>query len=102
MQRSWRSDADKLTFIVCAVAPGEAEAEAALMKGVGVDDGRGEGRVQKITPEKQDKAEYMIGDVNLFLYEDEDEDENEEDVDEHEHEHDHEHEHRPRRRRCET
>ncbi|CAO2648728.1 Nn.00g096770.m01.CDS01 [Neocucurbitaria sp. VM-36] len=72
MQRSWRTDADKLTFIVCA-APAETAAALSIRD---VD-----AEVQ-ITPEKQDAAECMIGDVNLFLYEEEGEEEEEEDVDE--------------------
>lgn len=54
MQRSWRSDADKLTFIVCT-----HREDASLSTVVGG---------------KHDAPERMVGDVNLFLY-DEDEDE---------------------------
>jgi hypothetical protein len=54
MQRSWRDDADKLTFIICT-APTEA--------------------LEKLEPGKQDSPESMIGDINLFLNVD-DEDEN--------------------------
>ncbi|KAJ4370773.1 hypothetical protein N0V83_005295 [Neocucurbitaria cava] len=61
MQRSWRSDADKLTFIVCTAPQDHVN-------------------VGSIAPEKLDAPEHMIGDVNLFLYEDEDEDEDEEAV----------------------
>ncbi|KAH7131959.1 GNAT domain-containing protein [Dendryphion nanum] len=54
MQKSWRTDADKLTFIVCNAPP--------------KDD-------IKLEAGKQDHTKAMIGDVNLFLYEGEDEDE---------------------------
>ncbi|KAL1591599.1 hypothetical protein SLS60_011849 [Paraconiothyrium brasiliense] len=46
MQQSWRTDADKLTFIVCAPPPIVPE---------------------HITAEKEDASQGMIGDVNLFL-----------------------------------
>lgn len=49
MQKSWRTDADKLTFIVCA-APSAVDSTAA-----------------SITAGKEDAPEFMIGDVNLFL-----------------------------------
>lgn len=46
-QQSWRTSADKLTFIICeAVAPTETV----------------------ITARKQDADAHMIGDVNFFLY----------------------------------
>ncbi|KAJ4344433.1 uncharacterized protein N0V89_012175 [Didymosphaeria variabile] len=53
MQESWRTDADKLTFIICAPPPIEPE---------------------HITAEEEDAPHGMIGDVNLFLNPD-DEDE---------------------------
>lgn len=59
MQRSWRTDCDKLTFIAC-YAPEEG--------------GKGEGR---IVGEKDDAAERMVGDVNLFLSEEDEEDDDE-------------------------
>lgn len=52
MQQSWRLDHDKLTFILCH-SPSSSTARS-------------------ITPEVDDSPEKMIGDVNLFLYEDED------------------------------
>ncbi|KAF3005930.1 hypothetical protein E8E13_009931 [Curvularia kusanoi] len=55
MQRSWRTDADKLTFIVCTRLS--------------------EGEVDCVTAGQQDAPEWMVGDVNLFLCDDEDEDE---------------------------
>jgi RimJ/RimL family protein N-acetyltransferase len=58
MQRSWRLDADKLTFIVCA-APTEQQ-----------------GAVEAAVAPEHDAPERMVGDVNLFLFaDDEDEDE---------------------------
>jgi RimJ/RimL family protein N-acetyltransferase len=53
MQSSWRSDPDKLTFIICRspTLPGST---------------------RSITPETHDNAETMVGDVNLFLYPDPD------------------------------
>jgi RimJ/RimL family protein N-acetyltransferase len=53
MQASWRSDPDKLTFIICRspTLPGSTTS---------------------ITPETHDNAETMVGDVNLFLYPDPD------------------------------
>lgn len=59
MQRSWRDDADKLTFIVCLAPPGTPD---------------------KVRGKVHDAPAAMIGDVNLFLVPDdeqEDEDANE-------------------------
>lgn len=56
MQRSWRTDRDKLTFILCLPA---SEDGSETVKG------------------RIDAAERMVGDVNLFLYEVEDDDEDE-------------------------
>lgn len=53
MQRSWRKDVDKLTFIVCTHAEGQ--------------------EYESVAPGRQDAPEWMVGDVNLFLYNDEDE-----------------------------
>ncbi|KAH7077349.1 GNAT domain-containing protein [Paraphoma chrysanthemicola] len=58
MQQSWRLDHDKLTFIVCH-APSTAQETST---------------VGEIRAGIHDAPERMIGDVNLFLYEDEDED----------------------------
>jgi RimJ/RimL family protein N-acetyltransferase len=58
MQESWRLDHDKLTFILCH-SPSPSSASSPTT----------------ITPELHDAPEKMIGDVNLFIYEDEDEDE---------------------------
>ncbi|UPX17984.1 uncharacterized protein EKO05_0008307 [Ascochyta rabiei] len=64
MQRSWREDGDKLTFIVCT-HPGEQY----------YDDMIKHSRTRSINPGNQDAPENMIGDVNLFLCDDEDDDE---------------------------
>jgi RimJ/RimL family protein N-acetyltransferase len=55
MQQSWRTDNDKLTFIVCL--PRSSSNDVSKVQG-GVDD----------SPER------MIGDINLFLFEPEDDD----------------------------
>lgn len=80
MQRSWRSDADKLTFIVCTAPPPQSPPRTR-------NDEEGEGThedeeqpqrttsIARITPEKEDSPAHMTGDVNLFLYEDEDDEE---------------------------
>lgn len=49
MQRSWRNDADKLTFIICLPLP----------------DAEG---VMSIKADEFDGEERMVGDVNLFLF----------------------------------
>jgi RimJ/RimL family protein N-acetyltransferase len=54
MQASWRSDPDKLTFIICRSPTLPASTTTSL------------------TPETHDNAETMVGDVNLFLYPDPD------------------------------
>src|SRR4051812_19454900 len=53
MQQSWRLDNDKLTFIVCHSPSTE--------------------QLDQIKAEVNDAPSNMIGDVNLFLYEDEEE-----------------------------
>ncbi|KAH9878339.1 hypothetical protein IAQ61_001610 [Plenodomus lingam] len=62
MQRSWREDGDKLTFIIC-VAPGEGE----------LSDAKGEKSKEEecIRAGRYDTPESMVGDVNLFLVEEE-------------------------------
>lgn len=61
MQRSWRNDADKLTFIVC-IHPGEQYYDEIISAASPIVSG------------KQDAPEWMVGDVNLFLNDDDDED----------------------------
>ncbi|PVI00249.1 hypothetical protein DM02DRAFT_527329 [Periconia macrospinosa] len=55
MQKSWRTDADKLTFIVCA-APSAIDPALSI-----------------ITAGREDASAFMIGDVNLFLTHSDDE-----------------------------
>jgi len=54
MQRSWRQDHDKLTFIAC-LPPCPIPTT--------------------ITPKKDDTPSAMLGDINLFLFDDDDDDE---------------------------
>ena len=58
MQRSWRNDHDKLTFIICLPLDTTSSQTPTCRSG------------------SHDKPENMIGDINLFLVEDEDVDEN--------------------------
>jgi RimJ/RimL family protein N-acetyltransferase len=57
MQKSWRDDSDKLTFIVCVPLhkSGQHEPETTSKSGFNADAG------------KCDVSERMLGDVNLFL-----------------------------------
>ncbi|KMK54541.1 DNA polymerase delta subunit 2 [Aspergillus fumigatus Z5] len=74
MQRSWRQDADKLTFIICLPVPRprsehqhQTERQEQQLPGSGL-------RLQ----DGDDAPGQMLGDINLFLrVEDEDEDEDE-------------------------
>lgn len=61
MQRSWRQDADKLTFIACTASEDLYESQRTVVAG-------GE----------NDAPEKMIGDVNLFIHEADDEQSDEE------------------------
>ncbi|KAJ4300870.1 hypothetical protein N0V90_002958 [Kalmusia sp. IMI 367209] len=63
MQTSWRTDADKLTFIVCKPPPSASS------------------NLEHVTAEKEDAPQNMIGDVNLFLNPDDEDDEDEEGAD---------------------
>jgi RimJ/RimL family protein N-acetyltransferase len=63
MQRSWRTDNDKLTFIVCK---SREESEIAS---------------QTVQSGQDDRPERMIGDINLFLFEPEDDDDDEDEKD---------------------
>ena len=53
MQRSWRADRDKLTFIICLPAPDVPNDEA-------------------VVPGEHDTDDRMVGDINLFLFDDND------------------------------
>ncbi|KAK5739404.1 hypothetical protein LTR17_005309 [Elasticomyces elasticus] len=59
MQKSWREDADKLTFIICFPLEGTVDARQPIK--VGIDD----------APER------MVGDINLFFVQPEDDDNDE-------------------------
>lgn len=54
MQRSWRQDSDKLTFIACLPPSSSANSDTT------------------ITPKQDDAPSRMIGDINLFLVDDDD------------------------------
>lgn len=62
MQKSWREDADKLTFIVCT-----APADTASLSKTNI----------QLKAGQQDSPDAMIGDINLFLYVNEEDDEEE-------------------------
>ncbi|KZF24750.1 hypothetical protein L228DRAFT_245754 [Xylona heveae TC161] len=63
MQRSWRNDADKLTFITCL--PKNDSSLSSRSK----DDEKS----QSISAKKDDSPDRMVGDVNLFISEHEEE-----------------------------
>ena len=69
MQASWRQDADKLTFIICTLPPVE-DLSSSSPSSTQVNNAGG-----RIIPGQLDGPANMVGDVNLFLYEDEEEDE---------------------------
>jgi ribosomal protein S18 acetylase RimI-like enzyme len=77
MQRSWRTDADKLTFIVCLpVRP----------SGTGHDSGRSnndtnDDNSSMTITEQDDTPDRMLGDVNLFLSFDDDDDDDDDNND---------------------
>lgn len=74
MQASWRSDADKLTFIACT-AP---DAAAAAASAAALKDEAAAALPVVVKGTMHDAPPAMIGDVNLFLVEDEDEEDDEE------------------------
>lgn len=55
MQQKWRLDADKLTFIICLPPRREIPSDGCILPG------------------QDDAADRILGDVNLFLFEDESE-----------------------------
>ncbi|KAF2090844.1 hypothetical protein K490DRAFT_62171 [Saccharata proteae CBS 121410] len=69
MQRSWRQDGDKLTFIACLPPTTTQAAEA------------GPSNRSSIIATHDDAPANMIGDVNLFLCEDDEQDEGAADAD---------------------
>lgn len=62
MQQSWRLDHDKLTFIICS-APSSSSSSTSPSSA---------STLPSITPQEHDTPTTMLGDVNLFLYEDPD------------------------------
>lgn len=64
MQKSWRDDADKLTFIVCTTLP-EIPHDQSEIQTIETE----------IQPGREDAPECMIGDVNLFLSAEDEDDE---------------------------
>ena len=83
MQKSWREDADKLTFISCLpLSSPSASSTTSTSLDLGQERRKlssydeGEDRTF-VRPGVDDASEKMLGDVNLFLYDVEDEDEDE-------------------------
>ncbi|KAF2876816.1 GNAT domain-containing protein [Massariosphaeria phaeospora] len=76
MQKSWRDDADKLTFIACTPAPDSGSA-------IQYSGPRPETEIPTVQPGKDDSPEVMLGDVNLFLVAADDDEDEEEDADFH-------------------
>ena len=56
MQRSWRNDTDKLTFIICL--PSQTTATVTTPERC------------SIVAQRDDASHLMVGDINLFLYDD--------------------------------
>ncbi|PLN83006.1 GNAT domain-domain-containing protein [Aspergillus taichungensis] len=71
MQRSWRNDADKLTFIVCLPLSHQRQPDG--------EQQQPDGEQHQIDTES-DSPSRMLGDINLFLRIEEDEDAEEEDL----------------------
>jgi RimJ/RimL family protein N-acetyltransferase len=65
MQKSWREDGDKLTFILC-LPVGSSQSESREIEGGDVS--RNEGHRNIVKANIDDAFERMIGDINLFLY----------------------------------
>jgi len=80
MQRSWRNDTDKLTFICCL----PLQVPSSLLPSTEVTDEDNDKKpaeqVQAIESIKHDAPDRMIGDVNLFLYPSEDDDQDDTDA----------------------
>lgn len=72
MQKSWRQDHNKLTFIVCRPYTQPGRGTSALSPA---------DIICGLHPGGRDKPDYMIGDVNLFLHKDFEVDENGDDTD---------------------
>lgn len=63
MQKSWRNDADKLTFIVCT-SPSNTVTDYDTAS----ETPRTQNENMGLVPRLKDTPELMIGDINLFLY----------------------------------
>ena len=72
MQKSWRQDHNKLTFIVCRPYTQPGRGSSALSPA---------DIICGLHPGGRDKPDYMIGDVNLFLHKDYEQDESGDDTD---------------------
>ena len=66
MQTSWRTDADKLTFIACCNAPAAVAASS-------LPSTSASSSPLHITAGREDAPRLMVGDVNLFLNPDDEE-----------------------------
>lgn len=66
MQRSWRNDADKLTFISC-LPPPSLPPSSFSTRVEGRNTRQNAATIWKIKPERDDAPARMLGDVNLFL-----------------------------------
>jgi len=74
MQQSWRQDADKLTFITCVANSKPVNTAVDETQAGMVCHQEENGQLE---PGVEDVPDHMIGDVNLFLYDDDDDDEEE-------------------------
>jgi hypothetical protein len=72
MQTSWRTDADKLTFIACRNAP-----EPVPTSKIEPESPHGPSDFPHVAFGCEDAPHLMIGDVNLFLNPDDEDDEEE-------------------------
>ncbi|KAF7960943.1 hypothetical protein EAE96_000614 [Botrytis aclada] len=67
MQRSWRTDYDKLTFIICL--PEENHASQDIRKGVSDAPGKMVGDVNLFISEADEDAEGCIGEIEIMIAE---------------------------------
>lgn len=71
MQRSWRSDADKLTFIICQPSARHYES---LPSNTHRRNGDVAADIPPVMATRDDAPDRMLGDINLFLTEEDDDD----------------------------